>query len=41
MVVRRFEVWLVNLDPAMGKKIKKIRPCLIVSPDGENVEIKR
>ena len=36
MVVRRFEVWLVNFDPAIGKEIKKVRPCLIVSPDESN-----
>jgi mRNA interferase MazF len=36
MVVRRFEVWLVNPDPAIDKEIKKIRPCLIVSPDESN-----
>jgi mRNA interferase MazF len=36
MVVHRFEVWLVNFDPASGKEIKKIRPCLIVSPDESN-----
>ena len=36
MVVRRFEVWLVNFDPAIGKEIKKIRPCLIISPDDSN-----
>ena len=36
MVVHRFEVWLVNFDPAIGKEIKKIRPCLIVSPDESN-----
>ncbi len=36
MVVRRFEVWLVNLDPAIGKEIKKTRPCLIISPDETN-----
>ena len=36
MVVRRFDVWLVNLDPAIGKEIKKTRPCLIVSPDEAN-----
>ena len=36
MVVRRFEVWLVNLDPTVGKEIKKTRPCLIVSPDEAN-----
>jgi len=33
MVIKRFEVWLVNLDPTMGSEIKKTRPCLIVSPD--------
>jgi mRNA-degrading endonuclease toxin of MazEF toxin-antitoxin module len=26
MVVRRFEVWLVNFDPAIGKEIKKSGP---------------
>jgi mRNA interferase MazF len=36
MVVRRFEVWLANLDPAIGKEIKKTRPCLIISPDEAN-----
>jgi mRNA interferase MazF len=36
MVVRRFEVWLVNLDPTLGKEIKKTRPCLIISPDEAN-----
>lgn len=33
MVAKRFEVWLVNLDPAIGREIKKTRPCVIVSPD--------
>ncbi|HWK89402.1 MAG TPA: type II toxin-antitoxin system PemK/MazF family toxin [Longimicrobium sp.] len=36
MVVRRFEVHLVNLDPTVGSEIKKTRPCLIVSPDEIN-----
>ena len=36
MVIRRFEVWLVNLDPAIGKEIKKTRPCLVISPDVAN-----
>lgn len=36
MVVLRFQVWLVNLDPTIGKEIKKIRPCLIISPDESN-----
>lgn len=36
MVVKRFEVYLINLDPTIGSEIKKIRPCLIISPDEIN-----
>ena len=36
MVVKRFEVYLVNLDPTVGHEIKKTRPCLIISPDEMN-----
>ena len=36
MGVKRFEVWLVNLDPAVGSEIRKTRPALIVSPDITN-----
>lgn len=31
--VRRFEVWLINLDPTQGSEIKETRPCLMVSPN--------
>lgn len=37
MVINRFEVWLVNLDPTIGSEIKKIRPCLIISPNEANM----
>jgi mRNA interferase MazF len=30
--VRRGEIWLVNLDPTVGSEIKKMRPCVVVSP---------
>jgi mRNA interferase MazF len=36
MVVKRFEVHLVSLDPTMGSEIRKPRPCLIISPDEMN-----
>jgi len=36
MVVKRFDVYLVSLDPAVGSEIKKTRPCLIISPDEMN-----
>jgi mRNA interferase MazF len=39
MVVRRFEVYLVNLDPTVGREIRKTRPCLIISPDEMNRHI--
>ena len=31
-MVRRGEVWLAALDPAIGSEIQKTRPCVIVSP---------
>lgn len=36
MVVQRTEVWLVNLDPTIGREIGKSRPCVILSPDEAN-----
>ena len=36
MVIERFDVYLVNLDPTVGSEIKKTRPCLIISPDEMN-----
>src|SRR3990172_11276826 len=39
MVIRRYEVYLVNLDPTTGSEIHKTRPCLIVSPDEMNRHI--
>jgi len=36
MVVNRFDVWLVDLDPVKGSEISKTRPCLIISPDEAN-----
>lgn len=36
MVVKRYEVWLINLDPTVGREIRKTRPCLIISPDVTN-----
>ena len=36
MVVHRFEVYLVSLDPTVGSEIQKSRPCLVISPDEMN-----
>jgi mRNA interferase MazF len=40
VVARRFDVWLVNLDPTVGSEIRKTRPCLVVSPDEMNRAIR-
>ena len=39
MVAKRFEVYLVNLDPTVGAEIQKTRPCVVVSPDEMNRHI--
>lgn len=39
MVVKRFDVFLVNLDPTIGTEIKKTRPCVVISPDEMNRHI--
>ena len=36
MVVNRFDVYLINLDPTVGSEIQKTRPCLVISPDEMN-----
>ena len=35
-MVKRGEIWLVNLDPTVGSEIKKSRPCVVVSPEDLN-----
>lgn len=40
MVARRFEVYLVNLDPTIGSEIRKTRPCVVVSPDEMNRHVR-
>jgi mRNA interferase MazF len=39
VVVRRFDVFLVSLDPTGGSEIQQSRPCLIISPDEMNRHI--
>jgi mRNA interferase MazF len=31
-MVKRGEVWMVNLDPTVGSEIQKTRPCVVISP---------
>lgn len=35
-MVKRFEIYFIELDPTRGSEIKKTRPALIISPDVMN-----
>ena len=37
--MNRFDVFLVALDPTIGREIKKTRPCTVISPDEMNHHI--
>ena len=36
MVIKRFEIYWVNLDPTIGREIKKTRPAVVISPNEVN-----
>jgi mRNA interferase MazF len=36
MEVKQYQIVLVNLDPTLGSEIQKTRPCVIVSPNEIN-----
>ena len=36
MKIERGEVWWVNLDPTIGREIKKRRPCVVLSANEVN-----
>lgn len=40
MELKQYAIVLVNLDPTLGSEIKKTRPCLVISPDEINNNLK-
>ncbi|MGD7037426.1 type II toxin-antitoxin system PemK/MazF family toxin [Methylotuvimicrobium buryatense] len=32
-MIKRFEVWLVDLNPTKEREINKKRPCVVISPN--------
>ena len=40
MVIKQYEIFLINLDPTVGAEIKKSRPCVVISPDEMNQNIR-
>lgn len=39
-MVKRGEIWLINLDPTVGSEIRKTRPCVVVSPGELNEHLR-
>jgi len=39
-MVKQYGVYLVNLDPTVGSEIRKVRPCLVISPDEINQNLR-
>ena len=39
-VIRRGDVFLVSLDPTIGREIRKTRPCAVLSPDELNQHLR-
>ena len=39
MVVRQYDILLISLDPTVGHEMKKVRPCVVISPDEMNKNI--
>lgn len=39
-MVKRGEVWLINLDPTVGSEIRKTRPCVVISPAEMNAHLR-
>jgi mRNA interferase MazF len=40
-IIRRGEVYWINLDPTIGTEINKTRPGLVISPDDLNAALPR
>ena len=36
MVIKRFEIYRVNLDPTVGREMRKTRPAAVISPNEVN-----
>jgi mRNA interferase MazF len=39
-MVKQYQIYFVNLDPTIGAEVKKIRPCVVVSPNEINSFLK-
>ena len=35
--IKRYDIYLVKLNPTVGSEIQKTRPCIVVSPNEMNI----
>ena len=40
MILNQYAIVIVNLDPTIGSEIKKTKPCIILSPNEMNRNLK-
>jgi mRNA interferase MazF len=36
MVIEQYDIFLISLDPTIAHEIKKVRPCVVISPNEMN-----
>ena len=39
MVIYQYDIFWVDLNPTIGREIKKVRPCVVLAPDEMNFNI--
>jgi mRNA interferase MazF len=39
MVIKQYDIFLISLDSTIGHEIKKVRPCVVISPNEMNNNI--
>ena len=39
MVINQYDIFWIDLNPTIGHEIKKVRPCVALSPDEMNFNI--
>jgi len=40
MVIDQYNVYWIDLNPTLGSEVNKVRPCVVLSPDEMNHNIK-
>ena len=38
-MINQYDIYLISLDPTLGREMKKTRPCIVISPNEMNHHI--